>query len=266
MDLNDALEMFALTDTGRVRGHNEDAVFAQPGQGLAILADGMGGYNAGEVAAGMAVTLLADSLARLDLAALAATQLEVCLRDAIQAANQAIYAAAAGQPQYAGMGTTLVLGVLHAGRLWLAHVGDSRAYRWRQGELARLTRDHSLLQAQIDSGLLSEAEARHAHNRNLVTRALGVEAVVEPELNGYDVEVGDIYLFCSDGLTDMVEEEDIALTLATLGVNLPLAGTQLVQMANDNGGCDNVSVILVKVKASLAPPLSGWHKWLDWLK
>ncbi len=266
MDLNDALEVFALTDPGQVRSHNEDAVFANPGRGLVVLADGMGGYNAGEVASGMTVTLLADSLGRLELQAMAAEALEQQLRQEIQAVNQAIYQAAGSQPQYAGMGTTLVMGVFHANRLLIGHVGDSRCYRLRQGSLERLTRDHSLLQEQIDSGLLSEEEARYSQNRNLVTRALGVEPVVEAEFNGYDVAVGDIYLFCSDGLNDMVEEEDIALTLQTLAANLPLAGEQLVQLANDNGGRDNVSVILVKVTASFGEPGSWWQKWLAWLK
>ncbi|WP_303783782.1 Stp1/IreP family PP2C-type Ser/Thr phosphatase [Azovibrio restrictus] len=266
MDPSDALEIFALTDPGQVRSHNEDAVFANPGQGLVILADGMGGYNAGEVASGMTVTLLADSLGRQDLRCMSGAALEQLLRTEIQAVNQAIHQAADSQPQYAGMGTTLVMGVFHADRLLVGHVGDSRCYRWRQGNLACLTRDHSLLQEQIDSGLLSPAEARYSQNRNLVTRALGVESVVEVELTGYDVAVGDIYLFCSDGLNDMVEDEDIALTLQTLAANLPLAGGQLVQLANDNGGRDNVSVILVKVKASFKESGSWWRQWLAWLK
>lgn len=266
MDLNNVLEVFALTDPGQVRNHNEDAVFANPGKGLVILADGMGGYNAGEVASGMTVTLLADSLGRLELQKMSGESLEQLLREEILSVNKAIYQASHSQPQYAGMGTTLVLGTFFDDRLLIGHVGDSRCYRLRQGNLERLTRDHSLLQEQIDSGLLSEEEARYSQNKNLVTRALGVEPVVEAEFNGYDVEVGDIYLLCSDGLNDMVEHDDIALTLQTLAANLPLAGEQLVQLANDNGGRDNVSVILVKVTGRFKEPSNWWQKLLAWLK
>ncbi len=266
MDLNDALQVFALTDPGLVRNHNEDAVFADPGKGLVILADGMGGYNAGEVASGMAVTLLSGRLGGPAFQRMLPDALEHPLQEAILSVNQAIHQAAQCEPQYAGMGTTLVLGLFCDDRLLLVHVGDSRCYRLRQGHLERLTRDHSLLQEQIDSGLLSEEEARHSRNRNLVTRALGVESMVEPEFNRYDVEVGDIYLLCSDGLNDMVEQDDIALTLQTLAANLPLAGEQLVQLANDNGGRDNVSVILVKITGRFRVPRSGWQRLLAWLK
>lgn len=266
MELANALEIVTLTDPGQVRSHNEDAVFANPGRGLVILADGMGGYNAGEVASGMTITLLAEHLGRLDFQQMTPELVEQQLRERIQLANQAIYQASNSQPQYAGMGTTLVLGCFADDRLVLAHVGDSRCYRLRLGALERLTRDHSLLQEQIDCGMITEAEARYSQNKNLVTRALGVEAVVEPEFTGYDVHPGDIYLFCSDGLNDMVDEEDMSLTLQTMAANLPLAGAQLIQQANDNGGRDNVSVILVKINGRFGRPRNGWQKLLAWFK
>jgi protein phosphatase len=145
------------------------------------------------------------------------------------------------------MGTTLVMAVFFDNAVCLAHIGDSRCYRYRDGRLELITRDHSLLQEQIDIGMITPEEARRSQNRNLVTRAVGVDPVVEAEVHEYDTLSGDIYLLCSDGLNDMVEDADIELTLRAMSANLELAAAQLVQMANDNGGRDNVSVILVKV-------------------
>jgi len=225
-----------------------------PARGLVVLADGMGGYNAGEVASGMATTLiggeLAGVLARANLRR-AAPEGQECAGTMVAAeiarANAAIYQAAQSQPQYAGMGTTLVMAVFFDNAICLAHIGDSRCYRYRDGRLEAITRDHSLLQEQIDIGMITPEEARRSQNRNLVTRAVGVDPVVEAEVHEYDTLSGDIYLLCSDGLNDMVEDADIELTLRAMSANLELAATQLVQMANDNGGRDNVSVILVKV-------------------
>jgi protein phosphatase len=134
----------------------------------------------------------------------------------------------------------------------VAHIGDSRLYRLRGGQLEQLTRDHSLLQEQIDSGMITKEMARRSQNKNLVTRAVGIEPDVEADVNNFEAAEGDMFLLCSDGLNDMVEDEDIHLTLSTLSANLPLAASQLVQMANDNGGRDNISVILIRVKRSFA--------------
>lgn len=266
MNLASVMEMYAGTDVGRVRHHNEDAVFIQPEAGFVLLADGMGGYNAGEVASGMAIATLAGHLEPLDFGSMPLPELEQQIRRGISRTNQAIIDAAAREAAYLGMGTTLVMGCFVDDHVLVAHVGDSRCYRWRAGQLERLTRDHSLLQEQIDSGLLSEAEARHSLNRNLVTRALGAEPEVEPDVGCHAVLPGDIYLFCSDGLNDMVEEEDMALALQTLAVNLPLAAEQLIQLANDNGGRDNVSVILVRINTSFALPHPWWQRMGAWLK
>lgn len=265
MKKNEALAIASRTDPGRVRPHNEDAVFASAASGLVVLADGMGGYNAGEVASGMAVAWLAEKLpARLTDAL--PEQILPLIEQEIAAANSAIHQAANSQPQYAGMGTTLVLGHFDNNRLTLAHIGDSRAYRLRGDDFVPLTRDHSLLQEQIDSGVISAEEARFSQNKNLVTRALGVDATVEIESHVHEVIADDVYLFCSDGLNDMVDEEEIALTLQTLHGNLPLAAEQLVLMANDNGGRDNVSVILVKISGDFAAPDGWWQKLLAWFK
>ena len=265
--LSDALEIVLRTDTGRVREHNEDAVFANPHLGFVVLADGMGGYNAGEVASSMATTRLASELESA-LAARAPHATDgpggeafagQCLRDAVADANAAIFQAAQDEAGYAGMGTTLVAALFFDDRVAVAHVGDSRLYRLRDGTLSLLTHDHSLLQEQIDIGLLSAEEARHSLNRNLVTRALGVDPLVEVDLAEHLVLPDDLYLLCSDGLNDMVPDEEIALALQTLSGHLELAATQLVEMANDQGGRDNVSVILVKVRQAYPAPGTWWQ-------
>jgi PPM family protein phosphatase len=271
--LSSALEIVVRTDPGMVRGHNEDAVFVNPNLGLAILADGMGGYNAGEVASGMATMLLSTEVESA-FAALSHEGGKVdgpsfarrCILDKVAAVNLAIYNTAESEPQYAGMGTTLVTGLFYDNQVTVAHIGDSRLYRLRGEEFCPITRDHSLLQEQIDSGMISAEEARFSQNRNLVTRALGVDPEVETEIHDYPVQPGDIYLLCSDGLNDMVEDDEIQLTLQTLGTNLELAATQLIQMANDNGGRDNVSVILVKVLSEFPAARGWWSKISEWFK
>ena len=253
--LSDALEIVVRTDPGMIRELNEDAVFANPVRGFVILADGMGGYNAGEVASGMATSFLSSALETSFFDSIPARENEPgekslahrCVLDSIARANTAIYNAAVSEPQFSGMGTTLVTALFHDNRVTVAHIGDSRLYCLRDDVLSIVTRDHSLLQEQIDSGVITAEEARYSQNKNLVTRALGVEPSVEPEINEYPVRPGDIYLFCSDGLNDMLQDDEIQLVLQTLAVNLELAARQLIQMANDNGGRDNISVILVKI-------------------
>ncbi|HCJ51298.1 MAG: protein phosphatase [Gallionellaceae bacterium CG1_02_56_997] len=273
MRIVEALEVVSETHPGMSRAHNEDSVAVEPGYGLVILADGMGGYNAGEVASGIAVTVMASEIVQ-HLANASPIQrdeetgeeLAVMLLGAgIRQANASIYQAAISQSQYAGMGTTIVSALFYDNRVVIGHVGDSRAYRLRGEKLELITRDHSLLQEQIDSGMISIENARHSKNKNLVTRAVGIDAEVVPEIHLYDVAVGDVYLLCSDGLNDMVEDEDIESVLYGMQGNLPLAAEQLIQIANDNGGRDNVSVILVKVKHAFAQPRSWWVRLLDYL-
>ena len=273
MKLGDALEVAVRTDPGLIRSHNEDAVYADAELGMAILADGMGGYNAGEVASGMATMLLASNFSRLLPAVFPAgarasdgVLVEQHIISEIRAANLAIYNAAQRQPQYAGMGTTLVMAWFYDNRLSIAHVGDSRLYRLRGGLFEQLTRDHSLLQEQLDGGMITAEEARFSQNKNLVTRAMGVEDAVEIEIHDHEVKAGDLFLLCSDGLNDMVEDEEIALTLQALGDNLALAADQLIELANDHGGRDNVSVILVRVNADYAVPRGWWQRMLAGLK
>jgi len=170
------------------------------------------------------------------------------LRDAIYRANKIIYQTAQSQTHCEGMGTTIVACMFYDNKVSIAHVGDSRAYRLRGGELEQVTLDHSLLQELVDRGFYSAEEAQRSTNRNYVTRALGVEPTVEVEVHEYEVLPGDIYLLCSDGLCDMVEDDDIHLTISTFNASLDVVGQQLVDLANDHGGRDNVSVMLAQVK------------------
>lgn len=266
MDLRSALEIATATHAGMVRSHNEDSIAADAEIGLAVLADGMGGYNAGEVASGIAVELIRTemkkALAGKKPGELNGQSAERLIVEQASRANAAIYQAAQSQPQYSGMGTTLVVALWHDNQVSVGHVGDSRLYRLRQGVLEQITRDHSLLQEQIDSGMITKEQARYSQNKNLVTRAVGIDPEVETEIHTYPVQPGDVYLMCSDGLSDMVTDEDIQLTLAALAANLPLAAQQLVQQANDNGGRDNISVILVRILKGFPARTS----WLDKLK
>lgn len=269
MRLVDALEMLVRTDPGMVRSHNEDAVFINPEVGLAILADGMGGYNAGEVASGMATSMLAESLG-LSIGPsvingaefVDAGLIEQRLHDEISAVNISIFNASESLAEYAGMGTTLVVACFYDNRMSVAHLGDSRLYRLRGGCFEQLTRDHSFLQEQLDSGMITPDEARYSHNKNLLTRALGVDPVVEVEIHDYGMARGDVVLICSDGLNDMVEDDDIAQILHDAGDDLALAADELIRTANDNGGRDNISVILVKVRGAYSSPRGWWQKLL----
>ena len=274
MDLSQALEIVSHTDPGMVRSHNEDSVASIAEKGLVVLADGMGGYNAGEVASGMATTVLTTELRQLleehaphEVDSLSGTKAaQKMLREQVAKANASIYQAAQSQPQYAGMGTTLVVALFFDNRMMVAHIGDSRLYRMRGDEFSQVTKDHSLLQEQIDAGMLTKEQAKHSSNKNLVTRALGIDPAVETEIHEYATLPGDIYLLCSDGLSDMVNDEDIGIALQALGANLELAARQLVQMANDKGGRDNVSVILIRIlreypaERGLASRIFGWFR------
>ena len=274
MNLCHVLEIVRLTDVGQRREHNEDTIASDDTMGFVILADGMGGYKAGEVASEIAVLSVTAELkeAMLNLRpgqvdAMLNKQAEAKLViDAVRNANAAIYNVSQTQPQCAGMGTTLVVGLFTNNKLLVGHIGDSRMYRLRNEGLTQITEDHSLLQEQIKSGLITPEQAKYSANKNLVTRAVGIDPEVELELNEYDVEVDDLYLLCSDGLSDLVEDELIQATLNMLSSDLPEAAKKLVQMANDNGGKDNISVILVRVNK----PFEYRHVWYDdflgWLK
>ena len=256
MGLKNKLRVVGLTDTGKVREHNEDTIAGDADSGLLVLADGMGGYKAGEVASGLAVktivSMVREHMQRENLRAgdaetgLARTS--IILRDAIHRANKIIYQTAHTQSQFEGMGTTVVAALFFDNKVTIAHVGDSRLYRVQGEKFERITMDHSLLQELVDRGLYSAEEAQRAANKNYVTRALGVEPNVEVEIQEIPVHKGEIYVLCSDGLSDMVEDEDIHLTISTFSANLDNVARQLIQLANDNGGRDNISVLMAHVE------------------
>lgn len=268
MTVRSALEVATTTDSGMVRSFNEDAIATELDLGLALVADGMGGYKAGDVASGMAASIMLEELKRR-LRTSDPDSPALILHDATEKANQAIYQAAQANPQYHGMGTTLVTTLFHDDHIYFTHVGDARLYRLRHGKLTALTQDHSILHEQVVQGLISSDDAKTSHNRNLVTRALGVEPEVEYETQQQAVETGDLYLLCSDGLNDMVDDADIELALTALQANLPLTARQLVMMANDNGGHDNISVVLIKILApfpAIEPSKGLMDRLFGWLK
>lgn len=246
------LDYALKTHAGQVRPLNEDAVGADPDSGLFILADGLGGYNAGEIASTMAVsTLLAELPSELDGARVspaAAFDPQQILRDRLIAMNSTIFRAALNSSAFEGMATTIVVAWLLGDRLWVAHTGDSRLYRMRGGQLEQLTRDHSFSQELLDAGMVTEEEARLLPAKNLVTRALGASAEVEPEVRDYPLQAGDLVLMCSDGLTEMISFAEIGAQLSSCKGDVQEGARRLVDMANEAGGRDNVSVVVVGVQ------------------
>ena len=272
ISLKGKLQCVGMTDTGRVREHNEDTIAWDSNIGLLVLADGMGGYNAGEVASGIAVktivNLVREAVEHEDLTiadpVTGMSRVAIILRDAITRANKIIFQTARTQPNCEGMGTTVVGALFYNNRVTIAHVGDSRMYRLRGTGFEQVTLDHSLLQELVDRGFYSPEEAQRAANKNYVTRALGVEAAVEVEIQEHPAQRGDIYVVCSDGLSDMVEDDDIQLTINTFGANLDTVAKHLVQLANDNGGKDNISVLLAQVIDSFPVRRGVLDKMLGW--
>lgn len=272
MALKNKVATALLTDMGRVRNNNEDAIAEDQEIGLLVLADGMGGYNAGEIASGIAIATITDT-ARREWKKLKHGEIDpdsgysveaMMLRKAVEAAHNTIYQVSQSQPQCAGMGTTIVTCLLHDDRISIAYVGDSRLYRYRQKGLDQITRDHSLIEELIARGHYTREEATKLVRKNIVTRALGVEPEVTVDLIEDVVEVGDVLLVCSDGLTDMVKDETISLTLGKHADNLELAAKKLVGQALENGGKDNVSVILARIDAPLARGRRWYERLMEW--
>jgi protein phosphatase len=235
------LTMSGLTDPGEVREGNEDAIRWSADNGWAVLADGMGGHMAGEVASQLAVETLALYLDALEQNAAPAD----VLREAVDEANRRIHEQANSDIRCHNMGTTIVAMLIDSGTMHCAHVGDSRLYRYRDGELAQLSHDHSLVQELVDEGMLSREEAAESTHKNVITRALGLEASVEVDLVQQPVQSGDCYLLCSDGLSDKIPDEEMAAYLAQ--GELDAVTQTLVAEAKRRGGEDNISVILARV-------------------
>lgn len=242
------IDVAMRTDRGLVREQNEDAVGGDPSEGLIILADGMGGANAGEVASLLAIDLLVGQLVgdeRGQAGPLGAGE----LLEAMRGVNQAILELSRQVPEYEGMGTTLVVALFSESSMIYAHVGDSRLYRLRDGVLESLTTDHTLIQEVVNAGdFASLEEARLAGvPPNVLTRAFGAEPDVPVDIAETDIREGDLYLFCSDGLTGMVSDPDIQAVLEKDHDDLMDANDELIELACSMGGIDNISVILARV-------------------
>lgn len=235
------IEMAGQTDAGQVREHNEDAIAWSGEAGWAVLADGMGGHLAGEVASALAVETLGSALA----SAAAQADGEALLRAAVAEANHVIYSAAQAEQQRHNMGTTLLALRIDGERAHCVQIGDSRLYRSRGAALELLSHDHSLVQELIDEGFMSRDEAAGSVHRNVITRGLGLEATVEPAMIAIELVPGDLLLLCSDGLSDKLSEPEL-IRLLNAGPLEPQL-TALVAAANNHGGEDNISAILVRV-------------------
>lgn len=244
------VQLVARSDRGRVRERNEDSVAVDPHRGIAALADGMGGLRDGHVASREAVAAAIDHLSGLVDDGPLAVSPGSAVAAAVAAANRRVRSLAAGDGV---MGTTLeVLLVTPSGHCTLAHVGDSRAYCLRRGRLELLTRDHSLVQDLVDDGQLRPEQARRALNRNIITRAVGLADTVDPDGVVVDLDAGDVLLLCSDGLWDMLADDDLRRLLDDCRpepAGLDACADRLVAAANAAGGADNVSLILARPEA-----------------
>ena len=235
-------QFVCATDVGRVRPNNEDAVRVDDDLGLAVLADGMGGYNAGEVASQLCCDVVHATLRQHRHTLDSAPQL--ALAQAIEQANAAVYLRALTHPALRGMATTVVAVLVRGDHLVVGHVGDSRLYRLRHGQLALLTRDHTLVQEHIDAGRICAREARASRYRNVVTRGVGIAPRVDVDIASHAVAAGDTYLLCSDGLTDMLTEAEITHWLWGCAQGAD-AAQALIAAANAAGGRDNLTVALI---------------------
>ena len=242
------------TDPGRKRANNEDAFLVLDGSGLFAVADGVGGREGGEIASALAVETLREAVPDLlgssDRTPPAGTGTEAergptALRTAVSFANRRIIETVQQRPELAGMGTTLTALLFARSQVHLIHLGDSRAYRLRGGTFRQLTDDHSLVAEQVKAGVLTPAQARTSAHRHVITRALGIHDEVAPDLRQDPVEPGDVYLLCSDGLTEMVGDKDLAKVLKKMAPEP--AVRRLIEMANEAGGVDNITAVVVQV-------------------
>lgn len=236
------LEMATATDVGRIRQRNEDEVRILPEAGAAILADGMGGHQAGDVASRLAIEVIAEEIEKN------AEPDEQALRQWIEAANQAIRGVASTHSEYRGMGATIVAALCRDDALLFSYVGDSRLYCLSNDSLQQLTEDHTLVQQYINEGMISTAEGKTWAGRNLLTKALGIEDDVSPSSGQAELRAGQTYLLCSDGLTDPVTDEQITEVLSNPEHSAQSAADELVSLANANGGPDNITVAIIRTR------------------
>jgi serine/threonine protein phosphatase PrpC len=254
MTLKGKIQLHGQTDTGSVRDHNEDAIVYDDDIALAILADGMGGHRGGEMASAITVsTVLEEITDKVKNLTVGETDNDtgysaesLIVHEAINLANKNVHDSSESNAQYRGMGTTIVVVLFYDNRFTVAHVGDSRLYRLRNGELKQITRDHSLMREMIDRGLYTPEEARKSLNKNLITRAIGIDSKVQVDIQEDIAMVNDIYLLCSDGVTDMIEDDLIKSVMIENSENLERAASEMIRLANEHGGKDNISALLAK--------------------
>ena len=232
-----------ISDRGRVRRVNEDAFVSRPEAGIFVVCDGMGGAAAGETASRLAADTASDVL-------VTSGQQDGAMREAVRQANAAVYERARQDPQLEGMGTTLVALSLGETAVCIAHVGDSRCYRWRDGLLQRLTQDHSLVEEQVRIGRMTREQARRSPMQNVITRAVGTRSEVVADVQELPLQRGDIFLLASDGLTRELSDAALSAILAASGDDLQAACERMVAAANDAGGRDNITCLLVRADAS----------------
>ncbi len=271
MSINEKIIITGITDEGLVRDHNEDSIGHNDELGLLVLADGMGGHKGGEVASAMAVDSITQDLNQA-LPLITTGKIDestgyslesMLIEKAIKDANAKIYNASKENSNYEGMGTTVVVLLLYDNRITIAHVGDSRLYRMRDRILEQMTRDHTLLQELVDRGFYTKKEANESLNKNLVTRAVGVNPSVDVDLLEDIALKDDHYLLCSDGLTDMIDDNLIEDIMLNYGDDQNRMTEELIKQAKEHGGKDNVSVMLAKVEKEF-PANSNWYtKFLD---
>jgi serine/threonine protein phosphatase PrpC len=248
------VKAYGLTDVGRQRQHNEDAFLVADEAKLFLVADGMGGHAAGEIASRIAVDSISEFIVHTKeddgtwphAYDEQYTRTTNRLMAALRMANTRVLEAMRKDAKLRGMGTTVVACMADDGKISVAHVGDSRAYMIRNGKISRITNDHSWVFEQVQAGMLTEAEAEKHPLRNVITRALGGALSVNPEASEIDCRPGDLYLLCSDGLTGMVPEDQILELVTANADDLEKACRQLIDVANEHGGLDNVTAILVK--------------------
>ena len=248
----------AKSDVGRKRQGNEDSFCLAPDLGLYVVADGMGGHAAGEVASRLAVETIREWMAKylggdkaaiVGPAAASGSPEASYLLSSIRLANRLIFDAAQGRQDYAGMGTTLVAILTQGDTLMMAHVGDSRIYRIRDGRIAQVSRDHSFVQEQVDRGIISAEDAQVSQYRHMITRALGLRETVEVDLVEEPAVAEDVLLLCSDGLSDLLEDEEILTAVQEHAADLEQACQALVDRANRKGGDDNITTLLIRAQA-----------------
>jgi len=263
--------IYGQTDVGSVRDHNEDAISYDENIGLAVLADGMGGHRGGEMASAITVSTViqlvtekAKKIGAGDIDEETGYSAEsVAVHEAITQANKNVHDSSEANSQYRGMGTTVVVALFYDNRFTVAHVGDSRLYRLRDGELEQITLDHSLMQELIDRGFYTPEQARKSLNKNLVTRAIGIDSKVQIDIQEDVAMIDDIYLLCSDGVTDMIEDELIRLAILENSNDLTKAAAEIIRLANEHGGNDNISALLVKPIKSFPAKNSLFSRFFD---